>query len=87
MRKYPPDYRLCSLIFVCLFLPIAAAWIAWEPVKSADQAVWELLCLAVTCAVVGRLLQAIAAVCGVRLSDRAAPDQAADYDDAPPSPG
>jgi hypothetical protein len=46
----------------------------------------QALILAVPAAVAGWLAHAVAVLCGVRLSGRADPDQAADYGDAPPPP-
>jgi hypothetical protein len=47
----------------------------------------QSLILAVPASGAGWLAHAVAVLCGVRLSRASPPDQADDYDDAPPSPG
>lgn len=86
MRRYPTDYRLWGLIFGCLFSPAAAAWLLWEPLHNIDRLIADWICFAGACAVVAWVLHAIAVVCGVRLTGRADPAQAEDYDDARPPP-
>jgi hypothetical protein len=84
VRKYPTDYRLWGLIFGCLFAPLAAAWLVFEPINDFDRLIGDSMCFAGACVVVAWVLHAIAVVCGVRLTGSADPAQAVDYDDAPP---
>jgi len=73
-------------MFGCLFSPIAAASIVIEGVGRFDRFAGDMTILAVGCAVIAWVIHAAAIVCGVRLARTAEPTQAADYDDAPPSP-
>ena len=86
MRQYPTDYRLWGLISGCLFVPIATVWLLYEPVGRVERFMSDLVTLAICSAVAGWVLHAIAIVCGVRLTGGTDPAQAADYDDAPPTP-
>jgi hypothetical protein len=88
MRQYPTDYRLWGIIFGCLFFPIAALWLLFEPMKfnGANGLFQDSIYFTGGCAVASWTLHALLVVCGVRLSDRPIPPEAADYDDAPPAP-
>jgi len=101
MRKHRTDYRLWALLTVGVWGGLLAVdyWatghvfggqlvqlIPNRPGGILVIDVCNVLCMVVPAAGVGWLAQALAVVCGVRLSDRPAPAQAADYDDAPPSP-
>jgi hypothetical protein len=86
MRHYATDFCLWGLISGCLFSPIAVVWMVSEGVGRIDRFIEDVAILGVACGAAGWLLHAVAVVCGVRLSGSADPAQAADYDDAPPSP-
>jgi hypothetical protein len=86
MRPDPTDYKLWGLIFGGLFSPVTAVSIFTEGVGRLDRFVEDRWVLATVFVVVAWILHADAVVCGVRLSGNPAPEQAADYDDAPPSP-
>ena len=87
MRRYQTDYRLWGLISGCLFAPVVFVWLVFEGIKATLRLVFlDVLAVVIAFAVAGWVLQAVAVVCGVRLSGRTDPPDAPDYDDKPSPP-
>ena len=90
MRQPAPrtDYWLWLALSGGLFLALVAAVVSASGLamfRRLGEAAPILAGLALACAVGGWFGQEIARSCGLRLSGRPKPDEAADYDDNPPA--
>src|SRR5262245_9894353 len=98
MQRHRTDYWLWGLLSVGMRVAFVAVdyWVGDHifggrlarllpdrPAGTLTIDVCNALCMVVPAAAVGWLVQALAVLCGVRLTDRAAPPQTTDYDDPP----
>lgn len=82
MRKYRTDDRLWGLISGSILLTIAVAWANLEGFRTVTFL--DLAAVLIACALLGWVFQALAVMCGVRLSGSIESLEALDYyDDSP----
>jgi hypothetical protein len=84
MRDYQIDYRMWGFVSGVMFFGIEIVWLATEGFDGF-RFLKDSFILAGGCGLLGWIVQAVTVVCGVRLKGPPRPDQAVDYDDAPPS--
>lgn len=87
MKKYSTDFRLWGLIFGGFFVALVGGILIVDGLPSVGMPLARFLvdvCSAsVACAVIAWVIQAIAVVCGLRLTLRTLDQQLLDYDDTP----
>jgi hypothetical protein len=73
-----------------MFVTASFIWVVFEGIPATLRLVHQngqdIFFFALACAVFGWVFQAVAVICGVRLSGGAGPVEAADYDDEMPPP-
>lgn len=69
MKRYPTDYLLWTFISVTLWVTIVVVnLVLVQRIGRIDRFLYDIAFEALVCAVVGWIVQALAVICGIRLS-------------------